>query len=358
MPRLSHREIRHLSAFIEVLTSPLAFPDSGSWRRAANAKALQLLNAERAAFMLAWEDDNPIEQEGQDPAAPTAWVEYYHQFDHQIHLERRQRGWTVVAIHEQLERDWGIHPELRHDFLERFRLDSGVSIAHDFAPNLVGWCNFYPGNEKPERFEERTAPILEVALPAFRAGLETLYRTRGLRVDFSRLLDQVSDGFLLVDRRGHIVYQNHALQRILAADPQAQLIRAALEMIVRRVRIKPALEEVVTLLGATDVVTPRATYEVIPTVPGPDLRQLGVELLIQVVQRTALPPSCDLLHERFGLTARETDVARCLVHGLSYKAVAQKLGLSIDTVRSHIRSIYAKLDVRSVAGAVSRVLAD
>jgi DNA-binding NarL/FixJ family response regulator len=56
------------------------------------------------------------------------------------------------------------------------------------------------------------------------------------------------------------------------------------------------------------------------------------------------------------LTERERDVLRALVRGLAYKQVADELGLSIDTVRTHIRGIYRKLQVHSVAEAVSRAI--
>jgi DNA-binding NarL/FixJ family response regulator len=57
-------------------------------------------------------------------------------------------------------------------------------------------------------------------------------------------------------------------------------------------------------------------------------------------------------------TPREREVLACLVQGMSYKAVGRVLDISIDTVRSHIRSIYRKLQVNTVAEAVSRVLRD
>lgn len=56
------------------------------------------------------------------------------------------------------------------------------------------------------------------------------------------------------------------------------------------------------------------------------------------------------------LTERERDVLRSLVRGLAYKQVADELGLSIDTVRTHIRGIYRKLQVHSVAEAVGRAI--
>lgn len=58
------------------------------------------------------------------------------------------------------------------------------------------------------------------------------------------------------------------------------------------------------------------------------------------------------------LTERELQVLRCLVAGMSYKRTAQQLDISLDTVRSHIRSVYSKLQVHNVAEAVSRALRD
>ena len=47
---------------------------------------------------------------------------------------------------------------------------------------------------------------------------------------------------------------------------------------------------------------------------------------------------------------------RAFVRGLSYQQVAVELGVSIDTVRSHVRALYKKLQVHSVAAAVARAI--
>jgi DNA-binding NarL/FixJ family response regulator len=60
--------------------------------------------------------------------------------------------------------------------------------------------------------------------------------------------------------------------------------------------------------------------------------------------------------DRLELTEREVEVLRCLVQGMSYKRTAQALDISLDTVRSHIRSVYSKMQVHKVADAVSRAL--
>ena len=46
------------------------------------------------------------------------------------------------------------------------------------------------------------------------------------------------------------------------------------------------------------------------------------------------------------------------MRGASYKQAADALGITLDTVRTHVRGIYGKLQVHSVAEAVARAIRD
>ena len=56
------------------------------------------------------------------------------------------------------------------------------------------------------------------------------------------------------------------------------------------------------------------------------------------------------------LTPREYEILAALVDGLDYKQIAQRLFISLDTVRNHIRHIYEKLQVHSKSEAVAKAL--
>jgi DNA-binding NarL/FixJ family response regulator len=58
----------------------------------------------------------------------------------------------------------------------------------------------------------------------------------------------------------------------------------------------------------------------------------------------------------YDLSPRELDILKSLVKGYSYKLIADEHFISIDTVRSHIRHIYEKLQVNSKTEAVLKAL--
>jgi NarL family two-component system response regulator LiaR len=55
------------------------------------------------------------------------------------------------------------------------------------------------------------------------------------------------------------------------------------------------------------------------------------------------------------LTKREKEILYFLEDGLRYKEIASKLILSVETVRTHIRNIYVKLQVQSKIEALNKV---
>ncbi|MFC6884702.1 MULTISPECIES: response regulator [Actinomadura] len=57
-----------------------------------------------------------------------------------------------------------------------------------------------------------------------------------------------------------------------------------------------------------------------------------------------------------GLTQRESEVLSLLVGGLSNKAIAARLVLSEETVKSHLRALYRKLEVADRSAAVAVAL--
>lgn len=64
----------------------------------------------------------------------------------------------------------------------------------------------------------------------------------------------------------------------------------------------------------------------------------------------------DAITEAIRLTPRESDVLHLIARGCTYAQAADRLGVSLHTVTTHIKNAYRKLGVRSGAAAVMRAV--
>lgn len=77
---------------------------------------------------------------------------------------------------------------------------------------------------------------------------------------------------------------------------------------------------------------------------------LVAKKVLDIIKGNMIPA----LKENFGLSEREMEVLKLLAKGNSYKSIAEQLFISYFTVQSHVKSIYAKMEVNSKSEAVSK----
>ncbi|HVS96377.1 MAG TPA: response regulator transcription factor [Puia sp.] len=95
---------------------------------------------------------------------------------------------------------------------------------------------------------------------------------------------------------------------------------------------------------------PEAIRQVMDGEP-PMSRGIARMIIAGMQQTTAAPAAND-----YKLSAREKEILSHLAGGEGLKAMASALSISLDTVRTHIKNIYEKLQVHSQSEAVSKAL--
>ncbi|HEX5044119.1 MAG TPA: response regulator transcription factor [Candidatus Polarisedimenticolaceae bacterium] len=131
---------------------------------------------------------------------------------------------------------------------------------------------------------------------------------------------------------------------LTAFEEPDRIVRAILAgadgYLVKRSDAREVLEEIRSIVAGGSPMTPSVARSVLATV------RAGLPL----------PPGAQDGLVRYGLSEREADVLRALVAGKGYKEIAYDLHISVDTVRSHIRKVYGKLQVHSAPEAVARAI--
>lgn len=90
----------------------------------------------------------------------------------------------------------------------------------------------------------------------------------------------------------------------------------------------------------------RETWE--PNVP---------QLVFAVRQGTTLPLTPEPLVSRFRLTRREAELVGFVAEGLTNKQIAERVGVSVETVRSHLAEAFAKSGAKNRAELVTLAVA-
>lgn len=75
----------------------------------------------------------------------------------------------------------------------------------------------------------------------------------------------------------------------------------------------------------------------------------------RVIQQSDLMPFFDAFREKYRLSRRETQILKMISDGMLNRDIAEKLSLSIQTIETHRKNIYLKLQVTSRVELIRKV---
>jgi len=219
----------------------------------------------------------------------------------------------------------------------------------------------YAGTEDVQR-----AAMIRVLVPPFKAGVSEWRRLASRRAELTALLDAIPEAVLMYDGSGGLVHANPRAAELFgmpgASGPGAQVRTEAQRMAWS---LAAAAQRSVVLSPTRNTHPTETTREV--RADGRVYRLRGTlatgwmpageaGVLVTAAFEIVNPLTDIELRSRYGLSAREIEVARLVASGLSNNEVAEKLGVSYFTARNHVERLLAKLGVgnRSRVGAVLR----
>jgi DNA-binding CsgD family transcriptional regulator len=140
------------------------------------------------------------------------------------------------------------------------------------------------------------------------------------------IIDESGEAMRLFDRLGRVVHQNVVADALLSNDEHRRAIE---EVCLSAIELKERTTAQVNGFVVTATLLPRSTLGVATLRIAPDF---VTEVEIQ---------------KRFGLSFREAQVARLVVERKSDDEIAQTLGISWHTVRSHVQRVFAAMRCHS-----------
>jgi DNA-binding CsgD family transcriptional regulator len=370
---LTTDDLARLEAASRLLVSPLQAPDPAAWLQEAGRHVRDLVRAD-AVVTLAPGGTRPFASE-EAPDVAAGAMDYVtevtldgHRFSdpvvdlwHKLRRRANMEAFTydlnhrMVSAHGYGVQDAPIVAEVLGG--RGFRDFSGILKTTPEGDTMI-WALHH--TRRPSPFGEAALPLVQALVPSFLAGLDALRRLHAHR----GALDTLAEPLAVFDVDGREVHRNPALVALLAGDPERERLEGTLRTLargLRRLAFATRGERMIGLAGPPPaeqaVATARGTYTLRGTLLaagafGPD------EACLISMQATVAPapPSPDEVRLRFGLTAREAEVALLLAEGLRNDEIAERLFIAPGTARRHTEGVLAKLDVSSRAAVAARLL--
>jgi len=379
--RRGANRLAQFSALIHLIYAASAEPQRWPEALTAIAKAMKsrqailftpFVDIHNGGLLFSWQIDERF---------VSLWSGKY--IDHDIWSQSAQRKglWHEGAV--LVDEDLTTQEVLRASIWYReFLIHMGIArlcvgIVFGGAPGLPGTVlSVYRGPEdKPFAQEERD--LMQLLVPHLSRALGLMHRLSLARHQVASMraaLDRLSVGVFLLNQHLDVIYANTAGRQVLArkdgigTDQQTRLTATGLG--TGSLRLEDWLARMVSLPklergGFDDTFDvarhkskTRYSVQCCPLEPqDPLFSGEGAHHIVFVTdpQRLELP-ALAALQRQLGLTPAEARVTKALVQGGTYCEVAATMGVREETIRSQVKSVYAKTRTNTKAGLTRMVL--
>lgn len=356
---LDQRELIRLRDATRVLAAPLEYAGVDAWRGAVNRTLKSLLGAEKATFQFPGQGSGDLVSDDIEPVALAAYYRQLGVLRDPLGADPEEIFGRMLARRvcdrrtlygEKLEGYY--RSEYFNEYIRQIRAYDGLMAAVPL-PGSRYPAVLYLHHDRPHggTFGPKPLALLGLLHPAFEAGVRAQLALGAARDRLGALVDAVPHATLLFGPDGRLMHRNPAASGLLASDPGGSRVGAAARELARSVGGLERARASGGGLGPGEshasrtVRTSLGRYRLRGTLIG-GAGALGRPMVVVVVGSEPLPDA-RTLGERFGLTARQAEVALLLARRLSNREVARALSISRHTARHHTEMVLLKLGLTS-----------
>lgn len=332
---VSNREFKRILHFLELVSDVTL-----NFREQVQQALKKVWGYQHSVFWFTKDDGEIFNPKflGISDAALTEYFDCYihHDFLHPArHLQTVPH--QVLASYHLLSVEQ-LHNSIYYkEFMYKYNYSDEMAVNFSHNKKIIATLGILKKKGEPpfdqqdvERFESIIKIIEKKIMHYF--NLKTMSDERQL---IRSKLDHSKDGYILLDANYNVLYKNQAAQQQLQQVDIEEIVEPYLAM--DKFEWSNAQQSYLFSLTKRDV-----SFDHFYKTP---------TYLFRIEASTNYNHHLQQLH----LTAREQEVCALLIEGLSYSEISMTLFITINTVKHHVKNIYAKAQVTKV-GELRRLL--
>ncbi|MGH1478756.1 MAG: PAS domain-containing protein [Geminicoccales bacterium] len=315
-----------------------------------------------------------------DENAIQEYHEHYHKFDSWLEESLKYESGSVLIGSEIVPDEIFVKSEWYNDFLRQLDIGRLITGRMQGDPSKADSISFYRPLRKAE-FDDRARQIVAQIVPHVTSACMVYHHLLDIELRLAvteSAFDALPVGIMLIDCAGRVVHANRrAWQMVDDSDGldvrQRQLVASViveqrrLDRLVRSIAVTPKGQASgsggMLTLSRPSLKRPYSVFVAPITDIGSEqpgifaqIRPSAVVIIHDPERATRFP--IDLLRERYGLTQAEARLAAELAVGASLQTAAERFGVTKGTVRSQLKQILNKTEVKRQAELVRLLATD
>lgn len=293
-------------------------------------------------------------------------------FSNELHVTdiRAKRGVPLLLTGRSVIRDQDLfctEAEMRRDPLYAHAKEWGLSwwTGVGFRAGSALWALALQRSTRDGPFERADVKALEL-LPSLLTEAATLSKVVGRQAlqESTNALQRVHRPAMAINLLGQVIDMNPSAGQLLCSELQIRNNR----LVVRDRTAAEQLDCLVSQLRATSDTSPLLTtpivvqregkrpvlINIIPVTGAARAPFLGARVILLLTDLDEVrAPQLETVRRAFGLTHAEARTARLIAMGASTQDISDELEIATETVRKHLKSIFAKTDTHRQAELVA-----
>ena len=318
---------------------------------------------------------------GYDPDVKDNYRNYFVNLDMFAPILKRSFAGEIIQGNKAIPRSKQLKSEFYNDYLrpQGIRHVLGATLARDVHNHLLLG---FQRSEKQNDFNEEHVKLISLVAPHIARAVQIhrqLHEVTAQKCWALSALNRLKTGVILLNHQGRPEFVNRAADRLMSdcgcviADDGVLLTNVTDTLQLHRLITDAAACATGRYYFASDNAV---TNNVTVNAPGQSIRIQTIPLPRNLsdhawnlgasdscVALFITPANCSILNghnlvEQYGLTPAEAKLAIFIAEGIDLENAAKRLCVSVQTVRSQLKSIFAKTQVKRQAELVALLLSD
>lgn len=263
-------------------------------------------------------------------------------FAHDVDISRRHVKTDVARFFKANPQ----YDRKKYPYFDRF--NSGLVIADMPEPTLA--VALHRTDECKDVWTCRDVRVMELLRPHLIQAIKSVLLREEL-AQYKSLAEELADvptPTALVNPDLRVTFRNRAFQDLLAVEPEKKLPQDLAEAVVNETaRFEPPFQTDHSEMKISFYTLGKGVFRVSVVPLGGKPREGGK--LVRLKPAVEPMAKMNWLLQEKGLTGREMEISVLLKDGIHTQEVADRLFISVHTLRTHLKNIYEKMGVHTRA---------